>query len=88
MITGATGLVGSEIVKMCLERNIAVNYLTTSKEKIESKPNYQGFYWNPDNNEIDLNCFENVTAIINLAGFESRSAILPPATRNAAKAML
>lgn len=68
LITGATGLVGKELVDLCHKENIAVNYLSTSKEKIVSKKNYQGFFWNPDNNEIDLKCFEGVTAIINLAG--------------------
>ncbi|AYN68785.1 TIGR01777 family protein [Euzebyella marina] len=68
LITGATGLVGREIVKQCHERNIAVNYLTTSKDKIVSKQEYQGFYWNPSTGQIDLNCFEGVHAIINLAG--------------------
>ncbi len=68
LITGATGLVGSEIVRLCHEQNIGVNYLTTNKNKIVSKSNYQGFYWNPDAQEIDLNCFKGVSAIINLAG--------------------
>lgn len=68
LITGATGLIGSEIVRQCHERNIAVNYLTTSAEKIVSKKDYQGFLWNPDKNEIDLKCFAGVTGIINLAG--------------------
>ncbi|MCB0463578.1 MAG: TIGR01777 family oxidoreductase [Flavobacteriaceae bacterium] len=68
LITGATGLVGQEIVKHCHEQNIAVNYLSTSKSKLENKPNYKGFYWNPSFGEIDVNCFKNVDVIINLAG--------------------
>jgi len=68
LITGTTGLVGSEIVRLCRKRNIDVNYLTTSKSKIVSERNYQGFYWNPDTGKIDLECFKNVSAIINLAG--------------------
>jgi len=68
LITGATGLVGKEIVKQCFEKNISVNYLTTSKSKIVSKENYNGFYWNPSANEIDVNCLKDVTAIIHLAG--------------------
>ncbi len=68
LITGATGLVGSEIVRLCKAKHIAVNYLTTNRQKIVSEENYQGFYWNPDANEIDTNCFKGVTAIINLAG--------------------
>ena len=68
LITGATGLIGSEIVKLCNKKDIKVNYLTTSKSKIVQKENYQGFYWNPKSNEIDKNCFKNVDAIIHLAG--------------------
>lgn len=68
LITGATGLVGNEIVRQYQAQKIAVNYLTTSKDKLVSKPDYQGFYWNPSNQEIDLACFEGVSAIINLAG--------------------
>ncbi|WP_339708811.1 TIGR01777 family oxidoreductase [uncultured Kriegella sp.] len=68
LITGATGLVGSEIVRLCHERNIYVNYLTTRSEKVVSRENYQGFLWKPDRGEIDLQCFKDVTAIINLAG--------------------
>ncbi len=68
LITGATGLIGQEIVKHCHEQNIAVNYLTTSESKIQQKENYQGFYWNPKLQEIDNACFKNVDAIIHLAG--------------------
>lgn len=68
LITGATGLVGQEIVKQCHDQNIAVNYLSTSKTKLEDKANYKGFYWNPSTGEIDVNCFKDVDVIINLAG--------------------
>ncbi len=68
LITGATGLVGQAIVKVLHGQDIAVNYLTTSESKIKSSENYQGFYWNPSREEIDLACFQDVDAIINLAG--------------------
>lgn len=68
LITGATGLVGNEIVRLCKLRHIAVNYLTTNKDKIISTDGYMGFYWNPDLNRIDTDCFNGVHAIINLAG--------------------
>lgn len=68
LITGATGLVGKAIVDLCLKENIDVNYLTTGRDRIKSKNNYNGFYWEPSNNKIDLECFNGVTAIINLAG--------------------
>ena len=68
LITGATGLIGSEIVKQCRLNNIAVNYLTTSRSKLETDPNYKGFYWNPSKNEIDTACLNEVDAIIHLVG--------------------
>jgi len=68
LITGATGLIGKEIVKVCHSQNIDVNYLTTSKSKILNDNNYQGFYWNPETEEIDENCLHDVEAIIHLAG--------------------
>lgn len=68
LITGATGLIGKEIVKRCHEQKILVHYLTTSKEKIKFQDNYKGFFWNPKEGTIDAKCFEDVDAIINLAG--------------------
>ena len=68
LITGATGLIGSRIVKDCLERDIKVNFLTTRKNKIDTFPGCNGFYWNPQKNIIDLNCFNQVDSIINLSG--------------------
>ncbi len=68
LITGATGLVGRAIVEISNKHGISVNYLTTNKDKIVSNENFQGYFWNPEQNEIDLDCFKEVTAIINLAG--------------------
>ncbi|MEH6769027.1 TIGR01777 family oxidoreductase [Maribacter arcticus] len=68
LITGATGLVGSELVSQCHEKGYDVNYLTTSKKKIVSELNYQGYFWNPTTAEIDQNCLDGVSVIINLAG--------------------
>ncbi|MCA0153580.1 TIGR01777 family oxidoreductase [Winogradskyella vincentii] len=68
LITGATGLIGREIVKQCHDEGFNVHYLTTSKSKLATESNYKGFYWNPNNNEIDHSCFEGVSTIINLVG--------------------
>lgn len=68
LITGATGLIGSHVTRLCHEKGIKVNYLTTSKEKITNKPNYKGFYWNPGEEIIDSEAFSGVSAIIHLAG--------------------
>lgn len=68
LITGATGLIGKEIVKILHAKGIAIHFLTTSPEKIKSKSNTKGFYWNPKTGEIDENCLLGVDAIIHLAG--------------------
>ena len=68
LITGATGLVGAEIVKLALAKNHTIHFLTTSKSKIVNKENYKGFYWNPAKAEIDTNCLNGIEAILNLAG--------------------
>ena len=67
-MTGATGLVGTAILQHCQSRNIAVNYLTTRKEKLNSIEHARGFYWNPEEGILDPECFKGVSAIINLAG--------------------
>ncbi|QNJ96767.1 TIGR01777 family oxidoreductase [Constantimarinum furrinae] len=68
LITGATGLIGAQLVKYCHDENYIVHYLTTSKNKIETLPNFKGFYWDPYKGEIDTAAFEGVTVIVNLVG--------------------
>lgn len=68
LITGATGLIGQEIVSVCRRLNIDVNYLTMSKTKLSSDPSYTGYFWDPKKGEIDTNCFVDVEVIINLVG--------------------
>jgi len=68
LITGATGLIGQELVDLLLQNNHVVHYLTTSPLKIKNKSNYYGFYWNPQEGKIDDNCIDGVDAIVHLAG--------------------
>lgn len=68
LITGATGLIGTELVSLLLQNGISIHYLTTSKRKIENQLNYKGFFWNPEQGIIDENCLMGVDAIIHLAG--------------------
>ena len=68
LITGATGLIGNEIMALCARKNYVVHYLTTNKEKIINSATKKGFYYNPSSQEIDIKCIEGVDAIINLAG--------------------
>lgn len=68
LMTGATGLIGKQLVRDLHAKGYDINYLTTRKSKIENTDNYSGFYWNPALGEIDTACFEGVSTIINLAG--------------------
>jgi len=68
LITGATGLVGSELTTLLLKKGVSVHYLTLSKEKEKDQRDCIGFYWNPEQGVIDENCLIGVDAIIHLAG--------------------
>ena len=68
LITGATGLVGQELVNLLLQNGHNVHYLSTSKSKLVTNTNYKGFFWNPKKSEIDTNALTGVEVIIHLAG--------------------
>ncbi|WP_291108292.1 TIGR01777 family oxidoreductase [Flavobacterium sp. UBA6195] len=68
LITGATGLVGQELVNLLLQNGFTVHYLSTSKTKLVSQNNYKGFYWNPKNSEFNINALTDVEVIVHLAG--------------------
>ena len=69
LITGATGLVGQGLVQKCLESGWEVNYLTTSKNRLNSDVvGLHGFYWNPISTKIDENALDDVSVIVHLAG--------------------
>jgi TIGR01777 family protein len=68
LITGATGLVGSELVSLLLKNGLYVHYLTTSENKIQHETRYRGFLWHPEQGYIDVHCIDGVDAIIHLAG--------------------
>jgi len=68
LITGATGLVGQELVNLLLQNGYTVHYLSTSKSKLVTQNNYNGFYWNPKKAEIDTNALTDVEVIVHLAG--------------------
>lgn len=68
LITGATGLVGNELMTLLEKNGIEIHYLSTSKSKIISGTKAKGFYWNLQNATIDESCLEGVDTIIHLAG--------------------
>ena len=68
LITGATGLVGQQLVKYLLAQGHNVHYLTTRKSAIKNEANFKGYYWNIKEGTLDTSCFEGVDKIIHLAG--------------------
>lgn len=63
LITGATGLVGTELKKHLLNKGYEVNTLSRKKS---NDPN--GFVWDVYKGTIDADCLNGVDAIIHLAG--------------------
>ena len=47
LITGKTGLIGSEIAKLLEQEGHYIHYLTTAHHKIRYSKTSKGFYWNP-----------------------------------------
>ena len=68
LITGATGLVGSEIVSILKQTNTEIHFLSTSKDKLSGDNRIKGFYWDPQGGIMDENALIGVDAIIHLAG--------------------
>ena len=69
LITGATGLIGSQIIKDALDQGIEVNFLTTKRIRTVNEDKLKGYYWNPENSHMEnLECFKNVDTLIHLAG--------------------
>jgi uncharacterized protein (TIGR01777 family) len=61
-------LIGKKITENLLETGFQIHYLTTGKSKTNILQGATGFYWNPEQNQIDLKCFYGVDTIIHLAG--------------------
>ena len=68
LVTGATGLIGKDLVVELINQNHTIHYLSTNKKKLNQLPNCKGFYWNPKQGIIDENCFNQVDIIVHLAG--------------------
>ena len=68
LITGATGLIGKNLITHAKRRKISIHFLTTRKEECINSECLKGFFWNPEQDEIDDSCFEGVDTLIHLAG--------------------
>jgi hypothetical protein len=66
LITGGSGMIGTEISRQLLAKGHLVSYLSRAPKKNQlSIPEYK---WDTDIGEIDTDAFKNIDAIINLAG--------------------
>lgn len=81
LITGATGLVGQALTRLLLQKKYEVYFLTTNPKSLNALPGATGFLWDPSAQTIDSKCFEEVQAIIHLAG---TSISIPWTTKNRA----
>ena len=69
LITGGSGTLGKEIANLVFKKKYEVNILTRNKNLKSNNPQLKYYYWNPKKEDIDLDCFNNVDCVINLAGF-------------------
>ena len=69
LITGGSGTLGQEITNLALAKKYQVHILSRNKKLISKNINLKYFYWDTYSEEIDINCFNGVDTVINLAGF-------------------
>jgi len=69
LITGGSGTLGQEISKLAIAKSYQVNILTRNKKLVSNNINLKYYYWDPNKEEIDIECFKGVSSVINLAGF-------------------
>ena len=70
LVTGASGLVGKKLLDGLINQGYSIHVLTHSEYKIAEfeQLGIKSFYWNSDEQIIDLDCFNQVDTIIHLAG--------------------
>ena len=90
LITGASGLIGTQLCKHLLSKGHSLHILTTRSPWQVDNEQTQIFKWDPQNNDIDDRALEGVEAVINLAGAKinqrwttkSKAAILKSRTES------
>jgi uncharacterized protein (TIGR01777 family) len=68
LISGGSGLVGSYLIKLLLDKGHEVVNLSTRNMQ-SSTPRLTHLQWNPEKNFIPSNAFDGVDGVVNLAGF-------------------
>ncbi len=90
LVTGASGLIGTQLCKHLLSKGHTLHILTTRTPWQVENEQTQIFRWAPKNNDIDDKALEGVEAVINLAGAKinqrwttkSKAAILKSRTES------
>ncbi len=67
LVTGASGLIGTQLCNHLLSKGHSLHILTTRSPWQVENEQTQIFKWAPQNNEIDSRALEGVDAVINLA---------------------
>ncbi len=65
LITGGTGLIGTELAALLSQNGYEIIILSTNKEKAD---NNRVYYWDYENNVIDERSLQDVEYVIHLAG--------------------
>jgi uncharacterized protein len=69
LLTGATGFIGTALCRSLHDAGHTLRILTRNRERAKTIfPSASFFEWNPEQDSIDLQAFENLDAVINLAG--------------------
>ena len=68
LVTGATGLIGTQLCSHLLSKGHFLHILTTRTPWQTDEAQTRVFQWSPQNMQIDYRALEGIDAIINLAG--------------------
>ena len=66
LISGASGLVGSELSEGLLKKGIEVRGLSRNPKRLP--PGIKGFYWDPESGEMDHSALKGISSLVHLAG--------------------
>ncbi|RYE53677.1 MAG: TIGR01777 family protein [Sphingobacteriales bacterium] len=65
LVTGATGLVGSELTNKLQTLGYHVSVLSREPAKVKR---FNAFFWDIEKQEIDAQCFKGIDSVVHLAG--------------------
>jgi len=65
LLTGGTGLLGSHLTQLLLDKGYKVSHLSRATGK---DPRVKTYLWDVEKNVIDANCIDGVDTIVHLAG--------------------